>query len=113
MTFGEGPLSLPLFVEAAESLFVPVAIRNNVEGYEAEVRERFREPAWNNPVMRFLDGDGRDLIPRKDGVWLTGPLLRRMVDALLAAECDVPPWLRTVTAETASGEVESAIFAMT
>jgi len=113
VTFGEGPLSLPLFVEAAETLFVPVAIRNNVEGYEGEVRERFREPAWNNPVVRFLDGDGRDMIPRKDGVWQTGQLLRRMVDALTAARCDVPSWLRTVAAETASAEVESALFAMT
>ena len=33
MAFGEGPLRLPLLVEAAEELFVPVAIRNNVEAY--------------------------------------------------------------------------------
>lgn len=113
MTFGEGPLRLPLLVEAAETLFVPVAIRNNIEGYEDEVRERFREPAWNNPVVRFLDGDGLDVIARQDGVWQTGPLSRRMVDALLAAKREVPQWLRTVAAETASGEVETALFAMT
>lgn len=113
MTFGEGPLSLPLLVEAAETEFVPVAIRNNVEGYEGEVRTRFKEPAWNNPVVRFLSADGVDVIPRKDGVWKTGPLLARMVASLEAAHRDVPRWLRTVAAETASGEVETALFAMT
>ena len=106
-------MCVPLLVEAAETLFVPVAVRNNVEGYEGEVRERFREPSWNNPVVRFLDSDAHDVIPRRDGVWQTGPLLRRMVDTLLAAGRDVPTWLRTVAAETASGEVETALFAMT
>lgn len=113
MTFGEGPLRLPLLVEAAEELFVPVAIRNNVDGYEGEVRERLGEPAWNNPVVRFLDGEGRDVLPRRDGVWETGALLARMVQALEARERDVPRWLRTVAAETAGGEAESALFAMT
>ncbi|MEZ6018342.1 MAG: hypothetical protein R3F49_24805 [Planctomycetota bacterium] len=63
--------------------------------------------------MRFLDGEARDVIPRQDRVWETGALLQRMVDALAAARRDVPAWLRTVAGETASGEVESALFAMT
>ena len=92
---------------------MPVAIRNNVEGYEGEVRERFEEPSWNNPVVRYLDGEARDLIPREDGVWGTAGTLARMVAALEAAERPVPTWLATVAAETASGEVETAVFAMT
>ena len=90
-----------------------MAIRNNVDGYEKEVLERFEEPTWNNPVVRFIDGDATDVIPRKDGVWKTGALLGRMVAALRAAEREVPTWLATVAAETASGEVERAVFAMT
>lgn len=104
---------MPLLVEAAETLFHPVVVRNNVEGYEREVLERYDEPTWNNPVVRFLDAGGADLIPRKDGVWSTGGQLARMVAALDAAEREVPPWLGTVAAETASGEVETAVFAMT
>lgn len=77
------------------------------------MRERFDEPAWNNPVVRFLGAGAKDVIPREDGVWKTDALLARMVAALRAAERDVPTWLATVAAETASGEVERAVFAMT
>jgi hypothetical protein len=113
VTFGEGPLRFPLLVEAAETLFHPVVVRNNVDGYEGDVRARFEEPSWNNPVVRFLDKRAKDVIPRKDGVWTTGGLLARMSAALTAAEREVPVWLRTVAAETASGEVQTALFAMT
>ena len=112
MAFGEGPLSHPLLVEAAENLFHPVAIRNNVEGYEGGVRDRFEEPSWNNPVVRFIDSGGRDVLARKDRVWQTGPLLGRMTEALTAAQREIPTWLQTVASETASGEVETALFAM-
>ena len=105
-------MRMPLLVEAAETEFVPVAIRNNVKGYEADVLKRYEEPAWNNPVVRFLDADGEDVIPRQDRVWQTGPLLARMTRALRAADREVPAWLDTVAAETASGEVETAVFAM-
>jgi len=112
VAFGEGPLRLPLLVEAAEELFVPVAVRNNVEGYEAEVLARYEEPAWNNPVVRFVDAKGKDVLPRKDRVWKTGPVLERMTAALVAADRDVPIWLRTLAAETSSHEVQTALFAM-
>jgi hypothetical protein len=87
-------------------------MRNNVEGYEADVLRRFEEPAWNNPVVRFLGADGRDVLARKDGVWSAGALLGRMTAALRAARRPVPAWLATVAAETASGEVATAVFAM-
>jgi hypothetical protein len=110
-------LSHPLVVEAAETLFVPVAIRNNVGGYEKDVRERYEEPAWNNPVVRFLDSDGKDVIPRKAGVWGTGAMLARMTRVLRQAERPVPTWLELVTSETSAderaGDVDTAAFAMT
>lgn len=112
MAFGEGPLSEPLLVEAAETLFVPVAIRNNVDGYEKEVLERYDEPTWNNPVVRYVDGRGADLIPRKDRVWDLGGTAARMVAALEAAERDVPAWFATAAEESSAGEVETAAFAM-
>ncbi|MCW8131344.1 MAG: hypothetical protein KIS92_13425 [Planctomycetota bacterium] len=62
--------------------FVTVCIYNNVRGKDAEVLKAFREPAWNNPVVRFLDATGQDLIPRKDGVYRTEDLLERMKRAL-------------------------------
>jgi hypothetical protein len=93
-------------------LFEPVVIRNNVEGYERTILERYDEPTWNNPVVRFVDEEGKDVIPRKDRVWTTGGLLGRMAKALEAAGRDVPAWLATAANETASGDVETALFAM-
>ena len=89
-----------------------MVIRNNVPGYEKEILERFDEPTWNNPVMRFVDGKGADVIPRKDRVWTTAGVLERMQESLVAARRDVPVWLRTTAHETASGDVETALFAM-
>ncbi|MEO0649874.1 MAG: VPGUxxT family thioredoxin-like (seleno)protein, type 2 [Planctomycetota bacterium] len=111
-SFGSGPLSHPLLVEAAEELFEPVVIRNNVGGYEGAVRKRFDEPAWNNPVVRFLDSEGDDLIPRRAGVWQTGPLVERMVASLEAAQRPVPDWFRSFANEVANGPTETAYFAM-
>ena len=87
-------------------------IRNNVPGYEQEILERYDEPTWNNPVVRFIDAAGADVIPRKDRVWTTGGVLGRMQETLVAAKRDVPAWLRTAAQETASGDVETALFAM-
>src|SRR5205085_11873279 len=70
--FGGGPLSQPLLVEAIETCFVPVAIHNSAGGADAAALKRFGEPAWNNPVVRFVDAGGNDLIPRRDGAWSTG-----------------------------------------
>ncbi len=100
-------------MEAAESLFHPVAIRNNVGGYDKEILDRYKEPTWNNPVVRFVGADGKDVIPRKDRVWETGPLVGRMHASLAAAKQDIPAWFKVLAAETASGEVETAVFAMT
>ena len=69
MDFGSKVLTLPLLVEAVEDCFVPVCVYNNVEGADAHVLERFEEPAWNNPVVRYLGPDGKDWIPRKDRQW--------------------------------------------
>ncbi|MEM8706823.1 MAG: VPGUxxT family thioredoxin-like (seleno)protein, type 2 [Actinomycetota bacterium] len=97
--FGADVLSDPLVVEAIEELFVPLLIHNNAGGRDAEVLARYGEPAWNFQVVRFLDTDGDDLIPRRDRVWETGPLLARMVAALEAHGAEVPDHLRLLEQE--------------
>ncbi len=95
--FGGGPLSHPLMVEAIEELFEPVLVYNNQASDEA-ILNSLGEPSWNNPVVRFLNDQGQDLIPRQDGVWQTVPLARRMADSLHAAGRDVPDWFKSVVA---------------
>ena len=73
-----------------ESEFVPVLIINNAPGRDAELLKRFKEPAWNYQVVRFLDAEGKDIIPRKDRVWTTKALAARMAAALEKAGRKVP-----------------------
>lgn len=97
--FGQSALSNPRMVEAIETLFVPLAIHNNKPGPDKVVLDRFHEPSWNNPVVRFMDADGNDWIPRKDGVWSEAELVRRMVTALDKSGRTAPGWLRVAADE--------------
>jgi len=112
VSFGEQVLSHPLLVESIESDFVPVAIYNNLGGADGRVLERFGEPAWNNPVVRFLDAGGRDLIARRDGLWFPRAIARRMVAALEKGDRPVPGYLRDLVAELSAARSERATFAM-
>ena len=109
--FGKTVLTEPLLVEAIEDEFVPVLVRNNAPGKDRETLERFKEPAWNYQVVRFLDGQGRDLIPRKDRVWTAGALAARMVQTLEAAERPVPRYLAAFAQQRRETGHETAAFA--
>lgn len=104
-------MSHPLIVEAAEDLFVPVAIHNNKPGADDAVRERFDEPSWNYPVARYVDSEGDDLIERRDRIYDVQPTAVRMAMALDAAGQEVPVYLALLAAER-SDELAYATFAM-
>lgn len=101
-----------MIVSAAAAEFVPVAVYNNVPGKDADVLKKFNEPTWNNPVMRFLGGDEKDLLPRKDEVFHGGAVLARMAEALAKAKRPVPAYLKLAVAEFAPKKTETAVFAM-
>lgn len=103
-------MSHPLIVEACEELFVPLLVFNNREGTDAELLEKFSEPAWNNPVIRYLNAEAEDVIERQDGIWTTAGTAARMVEALSAAGRDAPKFLRSLA--TTTDRVQSATFAM-
>lgn len=109
-------LTHPLLVDAIERLFVPVCIYNNTKGDDdAHIRDAFKEPSWNNPVVRIIDAERKDVVPRLAGDWTVGGLAGAMVAALKKRGGEVPPWLRFVTFETQARKrgVESAVFGMT
>ena len=70
--------------------FHPVAIDHNVGGNDAKILKEFKEPAWNFQVIRFIDLQIKDLIPRKDRVNTIGGVAKRMISALEAAKIPVP-----------------------
>lgn len=102
-------------MEAAESLFVPIAIYNNTkDDADATVLARYQEPAWNYQVVRVVDGQGKDLIPRVAEDWTKAAVSQAMVASLKAAKKEVPQWLSLFAAEEKAHQrgVESAIFGM-
>ena len=107
--FGKDVLSDPFVVEAIEGEFIPLLIHNNSGGRDAEVLRAYGEPAWNYQVVRFLDSGGDDVIPRRDRVWETGPLLTRMVASLEAAGREVPDYLRLLEQQH-GGQLEEAFL---
>ena len=93
-----------------------MAIYNNTKGdRDAATREAFEEPAWNNPVVRIIDADRQDVVPRHAGDWSETGLLRVMTTALAKRGDEVPAWLALLAEESASraAGVETAVFGMT
>jgi len=109
--FGEDVLSDPRIVESIESAFVPLAIYNNQGGKDREVLRKYNEPAWNYQVVRFLDSDGTDIIPRKDRVWSSDGIAERMIQTLKEAGRPIPDKLQSFMAG-APNQLETGAFAM-
>ena len=63
---------------------------------DEELIGRFHEPAWNYQVIRFLNAEGKDVIPRRDGIWTTSGLASRMIEALDASDRPVPNYLEAL-----------------
>ena len=103
-------MSHPLLVESIENRFVPALVYNNRKEDAAKLA-RFKEPAWNNPVIRFLSAGLEDLVPRRDGVWTTGKVAHRMIESLKAAGQEIPLPLELVQLQH-SAKTEWATFAM-
>jgi hypothetical protein len=96
--FGREVLTNPALVEAIENEFHPVLVYNNRKGGRDEkLLKQFNEPAWNYQVIRFLDAEGRDTIPRRDRIWTLTGVAARMVEALTAANRPVPDYLESLT----------------
>lgn len=110
--FGRQVLSHPLLVEAIEREFVPVFVANNRGGSDSAWLRRFGEPAWNNPVVRFLDGRGRDLIERREGLYTPHAIAERLILALRAAGRPVPGYLSIAEEESRRARRAEATFVM-
>jgi hypothetical protein len=86
--------------KAIENAFHPVLVYNNQRnGMDEMLLERFNEPAWNYQVIRFLDAEGRDILPRKDRIWTLDGVASRMVEALAAAHRPIPEYLSDLARE--------------
>ena len=86
-------MSDPVVKKLIEAHFVPVAIHNNSrdpKSADRKILKKFKEPAWNYQVVRFIGKDEKDVIPRKDKVWTKEGILARMKEALEESGKAVP-----------------------
>lgn len=98
-TYGNDVLSHPLIVDAIETNFIPLAIYNNKQGPDAEVLQRFNEPAWNNPVVRIVDENGKDLASRLNGNYSPHGLSDMMTNVMIKTRGTAPQYLQLLTDE--------------
>ncbi len=99
--FGHDVLSHPLIADALEHELVAVVVYNNIGADDRRVLELFKEPAWNNPVLRLFTPDGRELA-RLDTPSLA-QVTRALSEALTASGRPVPPYLSLLADETRGG----------
>ncbi len=117
-TFGREVLSHPLLTEAIETQFIPLVINNAIKPSDPDAKERsalmllYNEPKYNNPVVRFVNAKGEDIIPRKDRVWSAAQVSARMVETLETAGRDVPQWLTLAAMATDTKNQAEATFTM-
>ena len=100
----------PVIAEAAETLFVPLVVHNNLPAGTPDhaLLTRFHEPAWNNPVLHVVDADLQPLASRLAGDYTVAGTAATMVAGLEKAGGDAPPWLTALTARAD----EVAVFGM-
>lgn len=99
----------PIIVDAVENAFIPLLTINNNASDKAQLK-KFKEPAWNYQVIRFLNDSGKDIIPRKDRVWTTKALVPRMIQALEKSKQPVPASLRLLEQEVSTNSHAQAAF---
>ncbi len=112
VNYGQQVLSHPLIVDAIETLFVPVAIYNNIKGHDEKVLKTFCEPAWNNPVVRIMKADQTELTARLSGKYETRDLVASMIDALRQEGTDIPGYLAVLNEELQAVRPQVATFGM-
>jgi copper chaperone CopZ len=103
-TYGKVVLSHPLIVETIETYFVPLAIYNNRNGKDASVLAYYREPSWNNPVVRIVGQDKSDLLPRLNGNYTPSGLVNYLINGMTKAGYPIPNYLPLLHEELSAME---------
>ena len=113
-TYGFEVLSHPFIVEVVESHFVPLAIFNNKGGEDREVLKKFKEPSWNNPVVRIINEEEFGLVDRLSGDFSLLGVAERIHSAMIATNQVVPEyfnlWLKELRGAQNQEEAYLSMF---
>lgn len=102
--YGNNVLSHPLIVECVEDNFIPLAIFNNHKGHDWEILSKFKEPSWNNPVVRIVSTSGQDVTPRLTGQYSSLGLVNTILQALDERSIVTPKYLQLLYEELQPSE---------
>ena len=91
--YGNNVLSNPLLTDAIENEFIPLAIYNNKGGKDRKILEKYDEPTWNNPVVRIVDQDGKNIVKRVAGNYSAVGLYGAMTTALKKSGKTIPEYV--------------------
>ncbi len=105
--YGHNVLTNPLMVEAIENEFVPLAIFNNKGGKDKEILTKYDEPALNNPVVRIVDKNGKDISKRIAGDYSAKALYKRMIETLNKQGKKIPEYMKVLREELALVESDN------
>jgi len=113
--YGQNVLSNPLLVEAIEDQFVPLVIHNNKGGKDREILNKYNEPTWNNPVVRIVDAEGKNIVKRVARNYSATGLYNAMEQALEETYRPVPEYVQILGEElqaTNSRSLKEKYFSM-
>lgn len=97
--YGHNVLSHPLMTEVIENEFIPLAIFNNKGGKDREILKKYKEPSWNNPVVRIVSADGSAIVKRVASDYSARGLYRAMVEALEVYGTPIPEYMQLLGKE--------------
>lgn len=97
--FGSEVMSNELIAEYIESNFIPLLVYNNKAGDDAHTLKTYQEPAWNNPVLRVVKADGKDLVARHANQYTPGQVMAFLNRAVLASGQLVPEYAQLLESE--------------
>lgn len=108
-TFGNQVMSHPLIVEAIETHFIPLVIYNNKGGADGRVLKKYKEPSWNNPVVRIVNSKGKDIVNRHSGAYEPAQVVNTIQNALLASNQLIPNYLDLLHRELSNNNEEAVL----
>ncbi|HLF62334.1 MAG TPA: VPGUxxT family thioredoxin-like (seleno)protein, type 2 [Saprospiraceae bacterium] len=106
--YGREVLTYPLIVEAIETEFIPLVVYNNIAGHDAEILRRYNEPSWNNPVVRIVNNNGEDILPRLSGNYSLSGLASRIRQALIELNGKAPAYVQLLADELSAIQLGTA-----
>lgn len=105
--YGNDVLSNPLLADAIGNEFIPLAIYNNKRGADAEILKKYKEPSWNNPVVRIVNNGGSDIVPRVSGNYTAKGLYAAMDLALQKEFIEIPAYFKLLGKELSATSVKT------